>query len=102
MYLSGKHSFLSIIFYGLFRNIIDKTNIFVNKKINLIYLLGLLAILVQRLVFAGFLTDTYLWTTFAVGIYIAKTFRENSQMVIVPRFSGAIWDERCHCCEEGV
>lgn len=74
--------FLVLIFCGLFRNIFDTTNTFMHKKINLIYLSGLLAMMVQRLVFAGFLTDTYLWAALACGIYVERTFRRSYCMSI--------------------
>jgi len=67
--------FLFNILSSLFRNYLNKKNDMMNRKICLIYFLGLSAMLVQRMAFAGFLTDTYLWVAFALGIYIEKNYR---------------------------
>jgi len=67
--------FLSLILFALFRNYFISGNTLINRRINFTFFVGLLAMLTQRLSFAGFLTDTYLWTAFAVGIYIEQNFR---------------------------
>jgi len=69
--------FLASILFGLFSNYLNIKNKLVNRKINLIFFIGLLGMLVQRLSFPGLLTDTYLWVAFAIGIYIEQTFKSH-------------------------
>lgn len=76
--------FMGLILFSLIRNYLDFRNGNLNKKISLIYFVGLLSVIVQRLVVVGLLTDVHLWVSFAIGIYIAKTFRRQPVIATTP------------------
>lgn len=71
--------FLGSIFYGLFRNYWRSQNNLIFRQINLIFFIGFLGMIVQRLSFSGLLTDTYLWVAFALCIYLGQ--RESAIIV---------------------
>ncbi|MBI2552396.1 hypothetical protein HYW17_03815 [Candidatus Uhrbacteria bacterium] len=62
--------FIGSIIYGLFRNYRRRSTDLDFRKINWIFMLGLVGILVQRLSFSGLLNDTYLWVAFGLCIYL--------------------------------
>jgi len=67
--------FLFLILFQLFRNGLHLSKDLTYRKINIIYFVGLLSMLTHRLSFAGFLTDTYLWSALAIGIYIGYFYQ---------------------------
>lgn len=64
--------FIGSISYNLFRNYLNRLNDIVFRKVCLIFFIGFLAMLIQRLSFSGLLTDTYLWVAFAFCIYLGQ------------------------------
>lgn len=73
--------FVVSILYGLFRNYLKRSSDLLSRRINFIFFIGFLGILVQRLSFSGLLNDTYLWVAFALCIYLGQVKRSDELRV---------------------
>lgn len=67
--------FIGSILYEIFRNYRRKLADILYQRVNWIFFIGFLGMMVQRLAFSGLLTDTYLWVAFGLCIYLGQVKR---------------------------
>lgn len=76
--------FIGSILYELFWNYRRKAADILYRRVNWIFFIGFLGMMVQRLAFSGLLTDTYLWVAFALCIYLGQ-LNKSDDLVLVEK-----------------